>query len=171
MIKTRKKSGSRRIGKTKLERWDETEKNWRRKQGKRRDEKEDGRDFGCGARAYSGVAKAGRKNLSNCDRRAIEPNHIEYVTTSDIAPTYVSSPCYLNNELTLSALYQSSLWLKEEGNMSAIIRLGLEFGKVVTKKFSNLETCVEIGKSFWSLKKPINYKSKAGLFCFFVLNF
>jgi hypothetical protein len=32
--------------------------------------------------------------------------------------------------------------------MSAIIRLGLEFGKVVTKKFSNLETCVEIGKSF-----------------------
>lgn len=26
-------------------------------------------------------------------------------------------------------------------------RLGIELGKVVTKKFSNLETCVEIGES------------------------
>ena len=29
--------------------------------------------------------------------------------------------------------------------MAAFTRLGLEFGKVVTKKFSNLETCVEVG--------------------------
>jgi hypothetical protein len=54
------------------------------------------------------------------------------------------------NENAPGGIYWSCRpWGRYENGQSTL-RLGLEFGKVVTKKFSNLETCVEIGTSFCS---------------------